>query len=131
MFDRKIYADYLSTTRKNDGTVHEYLNILENFHSFISDRAERSSAVGEFVAQYNVAHMQTVFRTVMSCLTEYAEYLRKNQNDSENIKIANAIKETFLSRYKKIAAEFALGRKKLIVPICTREKRVLRLGCWR
>ena len=123
MFDKQKYAEYLSRTRKSDGTIHEYLKILDYFYEFIPGYRKQNPQssdimmIEKFFAKYNVAHMETVFRTMMKCLNQYAEYTIENTGNSEFLNIAEAVKETLANRYRQKAVNFAAGRKKLIIPI--------------
>jgi len=123
MWDRLSYSDYLSGTRKNNGTIIEYLNTLDKFHGFIDGHkadapaAATSEIVEEFFESYNVEHMYTIFKSVMQCLKEYSDYVPKNSDNPDLLEISSAIKETFANRYKKKAIEFTAARKKLILTI--------------
>jgi hypothetical protein len=120
MWDKQAYTEYLSLSRKNNGTIAEYLNILDHFHGYIAERkganhAESELAIAEsFLESYNTEHMYTVFKSVMQCLREYSDYLIKGDKDSS---IVAAIRDALANRYKKKAADFAVSRKRLILPI--------------
>ena len=44
--------------------------------------------------------METIFRTVLKCLTEYAEYLLKNSDDSGFRDLSGAIKQALIDRLR-------------------------------
>lgn len=71
LFDKQEYTEYLSGTRKSDGTINEYLKILDNFHGFNAkcknDTPESSdiAVIESFLAKDDVEHGYTVFCTVL------------------------------------------------------------------
>ena len=123
MWDKKAYIDYLSETRKSEGTINEYIKTLEKFHGFIDQYRNENpgssdiAAVEAFFETYNVPHMYSVFKAAIQCLREYADYLLKTSENPELLSIAEAIKETFANRYTQKAVDFMVSRKKLILPI--------------